>query len=240
MDCTDWFAVVIETTRYGALLLVSIHLRPHYSFAEKKGVLQAIKQLITLLRPQATIMGGDFNCEAFGDTSPLYYALRSATLFQDFHLGHPPGTFTNWTVVDGVQRGRGIDHILTSPNVPPLDSTLLPSHGTHMGLVTTIDTHDPAAQPFHRKRFKWRLLEPARATQLSGLIDAVWAWVTLYPAPPDHYVRAMWHYASSILPRRPSAATVMKRLRALTPPPIPDSPTRVVPSASRDHCGAGA
>ena len=91
MDCTDWFAVVIETTRYGALLLVTVHLRPHYTFAEKKGILQAIKQLITLLRPQATIMGGDFNCEAFGDTSPLYYALRSATLFQDFHLAHPPG-----------------------------------------------------------------------------------------------------------------------------------------------------
>ena len=218
MDCTDWFAVVVETTRYGALLLVSIHLRPHYSFAEKKGVLQAVKQLITLLRPQATIMGGDFNCEAFGDTSPLYYALRSATLFQDFHLAHPPGTFTNWTVVHGVQRCTGIDHILTSPNVPPLHSTLLPSHSTHMGLVTTMDTHDPAAQPFHWKRFKWRLLEPARATQLSGLIDAVWAWVTLYPAPPDHYVCAMWHYASSIVPRPPSAATVMKRLRALTPP----------------------
>ena len=218
MDCTDWFAVVIETTRYGALLLISIHLRPHYNFAEKKGVLQAIKQLIALLRPQATIMGGDFNCEAFGDTSSLYYALRSATLFQDFHLAHPPGTFTNWTVVNGVQRCTGMDHILTSPNVPPLHSTLFPSHSTHIGLVTTIDAHDPTAQPFHWKRFKCHLLEPARATQLSGLIDAVWAWVTLYPAPPDHYVRAMWHYASSIVPRPPSAATIMKRLRALTPP----------------------
>ena len=137
------------TTWYGALLLVSIHLRPHYSFAEKKSVLQAVKQLITMLRPQATIMGVDSNCEAFGDTSPLYYALHSATLFQDFHLAHHPGTFINWTVVDGVQRCTGIDHVLTTPNVPPLQSTLLPSHSTHTGLVTTIDTHDPAAQPFH-------------------------------------------------------------------------------------------
>ena len=175
MDCTDWFAVVIETARFGALLLVSIHLRPHYSFAEKKSVLLAVKQLVTLLRPQATIMGGDFNCEAFGDTSPLYYALRSPPLFQHFHLAHLPGTLTNWTVFDGVQRCTGIDHILTSPNVPPHHSILLPSHSTHMGLVTTVDTHDQATQPFHWKRFKWRLLEAARATQLSGLIDAVWA-----------------------------------------------------------------
>ena len=156
MDCTDWFAVVVETARFGALLLVSIHLRPLYSFAEKKSVLLAVKQLITLLRPQATIMGGDFNCEAFGDTSPLYYALRSATLFQHFHLAHTPGTLTNGTVVDAPQRCTGIDHILTSPNVPSHHSTLLPSHSTHVGLVTTIDTHHQATQSLHWKRFKWR------------------------------------------------------------------------------------
>ena len=87
-----------------------------------------------------------------------------------------------------------------------------------MGLATNIDTHNPVAQPFHWKRFQWRLLEPASATQFSGLVDAVWAGITLYPAPPDHYVRAMWHYASSVVPRAPTAAIVMKRLRTLTPP----------------------
>ena len=99
-------------------------------------------------------MGRDFNCQAFGDTSPLYYALRSTALFQHFHLAHPPGTLTNWTVVDGVQRCTGIDHMLTSPNVPSHHSTLLPSHSTHMGLVATVDTQDQAAVPFHWKCFK--------------------------------------------------------------------------------------
>ena len=46
----------------------------------------------------------------------------------------------------------------------------------------------------------------------------VWAWLTLYPAPPDHYVRAMWHYASSLVPQTPSSATVMNRLCTLASP----------------------
>ena len=95
MDCVDWLAVVIETDRYGVLLLVSVHLRPHYSFVEKKAVLLAISRLIKLIRPQATIMGGDFNSAAIGDTFPLFYAVRSPDLFRGFHLIHPPGTLTN-------------------------------------------------------------------------------------------------------------------------------------------------
>ena len=122
MDCSDWFAAMIETARYGALLLVSDHLRPHYKFSKNKSVLLAIRHLIDLLRPQATIMGGDFNCESWGDTSHLFYALCSKSLFHGFHLVHPPGTLTNWTVVDGVQCCTGVDHILTSPGIPPKTS----------------------------------------------------------------------------------------------------------------------
>ena len=38
------------------------------------------------------------------------------------------------------------------------------------------------------------------------------------PEPPDLYVRAMWHYASSQVPQPPSSATVVHRLRSLVPP----------------------
>ena len=217
MDEVDWFAVVIETSRYGALLLVSVHLRPHYSFAEKKAVLRAIHSLILLLRPQATIIGGDFNCEAYSDTSPLYYALRSTSLFHSFHLAHPPGTLTSWTVVDGVPRSTGIDHILTSANIPPHHSSLLPSSSTHMGLIVTIDVHDSTAQPFHWKRLRWRLLDDPTARLLSSLVGVVWAFLTLYPSTPDLFTRAMWHYASAMVPRPPTSDVVIRRLQALTP-----------------------
>ena len=50
MDCTDWLAVVVETSRPGAQLLVSIHMCPHYNFAENKAVLVAICQLFQLVR----------------------------------------------------------------------------------------------------------------------------------------------------------------------------------------------
>ena len=41
----------------------------------------------------------------------------------------------------------------------------------------------------------------------------------LPPPPRDHYVRAMWHYVSSLVPRPPTSASVMNGLRTLPPPP---------------------
>ena len=87
------------------------------------------------------------------------------------------------------------------PASPPVHPTLLPSQSTHMGLITTADSHAHATQPYDWKHFKWRLLLPHRAQQLSSLIDAVWAWLALYCTPPDHFVRAMWHYASAVSQR---------------------------------------
>ena len=119
---------------------------------------------------------------------------------------------TNWTVVDGVRRCTGIDHLLTSTNVPPCHAALLPTPSTHMGLVATIDVHDSATQPFHWKRLRWRLLDAPAAKVVSSLIGAVWAWLTLYPSPPDHYTRALWHYAAQIVPQPPSTAVIIDRL----------------------------
>ena len=58
VDFADWLDVLIDATRSGATLLIPVHLRPHYTFAEKKQVQTAFRKLITVLRPQATPMAG--------------------------------------------------------------------------------------------------------------------------------------------------------------------------------------
>ena len=112
--------------------------RPRYSFAERKAILVAIRQLTQLVNPRATIIGGDFNCEAHGDTSPLYYAPRSPDLFQPFHLAHP--LTGQWSMA--YSDAPALITFWPLPTSPPCNAALLLAPSTHMGLVATIDVHD--------------------------------------------------------------------------------------------------
>ena len=156
-DNRDWLGVVLRTNDLGAILLVSVHLCPALSFADKRKSLEAIHAAGELLKVDLVLAPGDYNCPAVGN-SPLAGVLNDNGPWKEYWASHPACTKTNFVVNNGIRRETAIDHIMVKGNAVLLKTSTFSMPGTHLALYAELGMEGVMVDSSHWRRFRWRQL----------------------------------------------------------------------------------
>ena len=85
-------------------------------------------------------------------------------------------------------------------------------------VLAQVTLHHKFCDAHSWRLFRWRQATPEDMHSLTATPELAWAWLSLYPALPDHYIASHHFIAHQVLPHPPDTPTLLRRLTQFTFP----------------------
>ena len=207
MDEESCLLVAFEASTGGIWVVGSVHLRPGAPYADKIEELRKMTMAARSLEPEATFIGGDFNCQCHLAGSPLEVHMRSGS-WKKLGLNYvgKKEDITHRVKRNGSILESAIDHGFAGGQLGESCSReLLPGTKTHLLQLFKAKVPAKMVKPFEWKRYKWRQITEEVKDAVMAAIEVLWYWVLSAHGTSDNFLGAYHAVADAFAYRDPQA-----------------------------------